>query len=161
MSTREKIARFLNLKPGWNFGNGVVPDKAAVERALELNRALCSAGLDETDAFLSEDGEIMVTAYSGPFTFEFEVEPGDAYTSISINHDDPNVRDLYGSTWGPGVSAEYIVRYLTWGCEFEEMKDEQRVKPTVGLCVWYTEGSGAHHEGGWHAAPTLFQRGGQ
>lgn len=80
-SVLTKIRDFLQLKPGWHFGEGKPPDKNIIERALFLaERAI--AVLFNIDAFPGIDGEIMVTIYHYNHYLEFTFETDNSVTYV-------------------------------------------------------------------------------
>lgn len=71
-STKARILSFQSLEDGWHYGKGRGADKQAVQDAAELHQSLVWAGFDDTNAFPGAEGEILITAYRGEETFEFE-----------------------------------------------------------------------------------------
>ncbi len=82
--TAKKLESFLDLKLGWNFGDGVVPSESVVNDALELLRHFESIGFQESDAFPGMDGEARIVLYREHEYYEFTVEVN---RSISYLHE--------------------------------------------------------------------------
>lgn len=76
-----KIRDFLQLKPGWHFGEGKPPDKDIVERASFLIERAIAPSFD-VDAFPGIDGEIMVTVYHHDHYLEFTLETDNSITYV-------------------------------------------------------------------------------
>ncbi len=69
-----KITDFLNLRPGWCYGEGSVVSLATANQAARLVTALLSYGFDTLDAFPGLNGEIRVTTYVQAHYLEFTLE---------------------------------------------------------------------------------------
>ena len=69
------IESFLNLKEGWNFGEGHPATEEAVKIAKQIDSFFLDAGADQVSAFPRLDGGIMVCGYKENENIEVEVTP--------------------------------------------------------------------------------------
>lgn len=81
--TRGKLVGFAFLPPGWNFNKGVPAKELPLKIALALLDALDEAGFHYTDAYPGIDGGIMLSAYSLPDYYDFNIKPSG---SITVEH---------------------------------------------------------------------------
>jgi len=89
-----KLNSFAKLKKGWNYGEGKEFSSVRINKAKQIDNILVQLLASPTDAFPGSDGQIMVTAYKGPYYLEYTL------------HDDNNfsMRTLKGSTVVSNVS---------------------------------------------------------
>lgn len=87
LETARKIASFLALPTGWNYGHGKPPGRDLVGRVLDLHTLLNALGLRETDAFPGDDGEILLRAYAGDRCAGFLFNP-DGSIDLSLEDGD-------------------------------------------------------------------------
>lgn len=85
--TARKIASFLALPAGWNYGHGKSPSHELAGRVLDLHALLNGLGLRETDAFPGDDGEILLRAYAGERCAGFLFNP-DGSIDLSLENGD-------------------------------------------------------------------------
>jgi hypothetical protein len=88
-STESKIRSFSTLQNGWHYGEGKAPSREMIDVAIGWNGVLNWLSFSNTDAFPGIDGEIMVTAYSGPHYIEILIET----VGISVTYE-KNGREL-------------------------------------------------------------------
>lgn len=69
--TKGKIASFVALPNGWNYGCGKPATPALAKEALAFHTFLERLGIEETDAFPGEEGEILLRAYTDEYCASF------------------------------------------------------------------------------------------
>ena len=90
-STHQKLEAFARLQDGWHYGMGNPPTASTLKYAKAILGMYEAVGLQETDAFCSQDGEVMVTAYFENGYLECDINPDG---SCWFQHDDG--RELLG-----------------------------------------------------------------
>jgi hypothetical protein len=121
--TEEKIRSFSMLAVGWHYGSGRTPSREMIATAVQWHRYLISLGFTVTDAFPGRNGEIMVTAYEGPYYIEILLETTSTVSFLherdgqevrSLDHVTPDqvshtLRELTGKIWNTsGYSIQNI-----------------------------------------------------
>lgn len=86
--TQEKLISFAYLPIGWNFNKGVPAQEAALKTAITLLEVLINSGFKDTDAFPAEDGSVMVSAYVGSDSYDFDVKVDGTITVAHAREDD-------------------------------------------------------------------------
>ncbi len=86
--TQEKLISFAYLPIGWNFNSGLPAEQQALKTAFALLDALVGAGFKDTDAFPAEDGSVMVSAYVGAESYDFDVKVGGTITIAHTREDE-------------------------------------------------------------------------
>ncbi len=86
--TQAKLLSFAYLPIGWNFNRGVPAEQQALKTAFALLEALVDAGFKDTDAFPAEDGSVMVSAYVGAESYDFDVKVGGTITVVHTRRDE-------------------------------------------------------------------------
>lgn len=83
--TARKLHEFGWLRSGWHYGTGGPISDGVIARGVDIVHVLSEVGFTRTDAFPSEDGEVLVTAYyrdhyvsilvqiDGQYTLNYEV----------------------------------------------------------------------------------------
>lgn len=77
-----KISSFRDLKPGWNFDEGVAPTERIIELATRLNAVASVHGFKKSNAFLGSSGEIQLCFYIGKESIGFTVEIDESITYV-------------------------------------------------------------------------------
>lgn len=85
--TKGKITSFLTLPVGWNYGYGKPVTRILAKEVLSFHVLLESFGIEETDAFPGEDGEILLRAYTNEYCASFMFNP-DGTVDISFEDRD-------------------------------------------------------------------------
>jgi|SRR5215831_20275990 len=84
--TIRKIRNFLCFTPGWNYGEGNIFDIYTINRAVELHKIILSLAFNETDAFPSTDGSVVVTVYHDNYCLEFTIKTdSNIYYRLELN----------------------------------------------------------------------------
>lgn len=74
----EKILSFGRLEEGWRYGEGGPASQDVILRAISIAE-FGSLQYDETDAFPSVDGSVLVTFYREELCVEITIRPDDSY----------------------------------------------------------------------------------
>jgi hypothetical protein len=82
--TENKILDFGRLPEGWHYGGGGPISRRIIVLALKLHEAAVELGLNDSDAFPGEHGELMVSFYHKNHSLEFIIEPD---CSITFYHE--------------------------------------------------------------------------
>lgn len=80
-----KIKDFLNLEPGWCYGEGKTFTAKDTSIAEQITTHLLSSGFSNLDAFPGLNGEIRITAYFKTHYLEFTLESGNYITFLHEN----------------------------------------------------------------------------
>lgn len=78
--TARDIRSFMELEPGWHFGEGVPCVETAMRSADSLNTWAQLFGFTSRDSFPCLDGGVRLTAYEGDHYLEFTVTPNSGIT---------------------------------------------------------------------------------
>ena len=83
-----KIREFSTYTKGWDFGEGDSFSPKTIVQAFVINRSLINFRTPETDAFPCSEGKIAVTAYDGPWYWEFVIKKDGKIDHIVEKGDD-------------------------------------------------------------------------
>jgi hypothetical protein len=114
--TANKIRSFGALPDGWHYGSGAASPPWIVRKALNYLFRFMMMGFDETDAFVSDGGQIMVTAYKGDHCIEVTIEVD---RTLTVAHQ-INGSDVFYSPEMPEFEANTELWRLVGGIEKEK-----------------------------------------
>ena len=84
--SENKILSFGSLPEGWNYGNGIPPQKRIIDMAINLNTFALLLGF-QTDAFPGTDGEIQISCYNKDDCLEFIIENSEKISFVFEEND--------------------------------------------------------------------------
>jgi hypothetical protein len=100
-----KITSFLNLQPGWHYGDGYPSPIHVVHTALRWSAYLENLGLSDLDAFPGDSGEILLSAISGDHSIDVILEID---STVSVAYDRRNVQQFYMPHVSEKEAREYV-----------------------------------------------------
>ncbi len=105
-TTIEKIQSFVQLQPGWSFGEGIGFAQNTLNKAIQLAKSAYTLGFHETDAFPGLNGEVMITVYQSCEYWEFTLQPTETITFVYEKGEETVVYE-------EGLPFEFAVSVLT------------------------------------------------
>src|SRR5882672_9410083 len=83
--TESKIRRFKRLKNGWHHGRGTAFTEDILNAAIKVHTEIVSSGYFDTDSFPGIDGEIQISVYDLPQSYEVTLEKDGRWHLVSFN----------------------------------------------------------------------------